>query len=99
MKSTKTATVLQPTLITILFAVWFCITPCLLLATIRYVKPVAAGTGNGSNWPNASSDLQGIINASANGDEVWVAAGTYPCGSGQSYAMKEGVKIYGGFTG
>lgn len=45
--------------------------------TIRYVKPVAEGAQDGSSWTNASSDLQAMINASASGDEVRVAAGTY----------------------
>ena len=43
--------------------------------TTRYVKPT--GSGDGSTWANASGDLQAMINASAAGDEVWVAAGTY----------------------
>ena len=65
-------------------------------ADVRYVKP--NGTGNGSSWDNASPDLQAMINASAAGDEVWVAAGSYqPVTSGTSFSMKSGVKIYGGF--
>ncbi len=40
-----------------------------------------------------------MINASSSGDEVWVAGGTYKPASGQSFSMKEGVKIYGGFLG
>src|SRR5690606_7604304 len=61
----------------------------------RYVKPGA--TGNGYSWAGASGDLQAMITASALGDEVWVAAGEYQRNSGQSFSMKEGVKIYGGF--
>ena len=49
----------------------------LFAQTFRYVKPVATGTGDGATWADASADLQGMINASASGDEVWVAAGTY----------------------
>jgi hypothetical protein len=64
--------------------------------TIRYVKSGAGG--NGTSWANASGDLQGIINASASNDQVWVASGTFQLGSGASYTMKEGVKIYGGFA-
>lgn len=63
--------------------------------TIRYVKQ--NGAGDGSSWANASGSYQGMINASSNGDEVWVATGTYQPVSGQSFSMKEGVKIYGGF--
>ncbi|MCO6480806.1 MAG: right-handed parallel beta-helix repeat-containing protein, partial [Phaeodactylibacter sp.] len=69
--------------------------------TIRYVKPVAAGSGDGSSWANASAGLQAMINASAAGDEVWVAAGTYKPTAGTdrtiSFNMKDGVAIYGGF--
>lgn len=61
----------------------------------RYVK--AGATGNGTSWSNASGDLQAMINASAAGDEVWVAEGTYQPAAGQWFSMKEGVKIYGGF--
>lgn len=61
----------------------------------RYVK--AGATGSGTSWSNASGDLQAMINASAAGDEVWVAQGTYQPAAGQWFSMKEGVKIYGGF--
>jgi len=46
-------------------------------AITRYVKPVSAGSGNGSSWANASDDLQEMINISSTGDQIWVAAGTY----------------------
>ena len=76
--------------------------------TIRYVKPVASGTADGSSWTNASADLQAIINASNDGDQVWVATGTYKpssctiCGQAdrnQSFSMKNGLTLYGGFVG
>src|SRR5690606_20293664 len=43
--------------------------------TTRYVKQ--GGTGTGVSWQDASGDLQAIINASAAGDRVYVAEGTY----------------------
>lgn len=82
-----------------------------LHATIRYVKPVSSGTGTGSSWANASSDLNAMLFASANGDEVWVAAGTYrptrdpfnnPSPANvrdKTFYIPEGVKLYGGFAG
>ncbi|HWK04550.1 MAG TPA: T9SS type A sorting domain-containing protein [Puia sp.] len=63
--------------------------------TIRYVRQGA--TGAGTSWTDASGNPQAMITASATGNQVWVAAGTYQPASGQSFSMKEGVKIYGGF--
>uniref|UniRef100_UPI0037C0A5A9 hypothetical protein n=1 Tax=Arenimonas sp. TaxID=1872635 RepID=UPI0037C0A5A9 len=79
-------------------------------AAIRYVKPTATGSGDGSSWANASANLQAMINASAANDEVWVAAGTYrptqdPFGNSspadprdRTFYLKDGVKLYGGFA-
>lgn len=79
---------------------------------VRYVKQTASGTGDGSSWANASSDLQAMLTASTNGDSVWVAAGTYfpsalPPGTttvtttSRDYAfyVPPGVRLYGGFAG
>ncbi|RYF25496.1 MAG: T9SS type A sorting domain-containing protein [Flavobacteriales bacterium] len=84
----------------------------LFAQTIRYVKETATGTGDGSSWVNASNNLQGMIDASASGDQVWVAQGTYKptltlvSSSGtadaqrdKSFALKTGVAVYGGFVG
>jgi len=80
-----------------------------IFATVRYVK--TNGSGDGSSWGNAPSDLQAVINNSSSGDEIWVAAGTYKpnrrADTGASsttdpnnaFVLKSGVKIYGGFTG
>ncbi|WP_199120497.1 choice-of-anchor Q domain-containing protein [Pedobacter sp. ASV28] len=67
--------------------------------TTRYVKADATGANNGTSWANAYTNFQIAVNAASSGDEVWVAAGTYQPASGQAFAMKEGVKIYGGFAG
>ena len=85
------------------------------IAAIRYVKPMATGAGDGSSWANASANLQAMINASSAGDELWVAAGKYfptsypggctTCGAVSSnnrnntFLLKSGVRVYGGFTG
>jgi hypothetical protein len=79
--------------------------------TRRYVKTTAAGTGDGTSWANASNDIQAMINASADGDSVWVAAGAYvplADGSGDTspsnsryklFYMRSGIKLFGGFVG
>ena len=80
---------------------------------IRYVKPTATGTGDGSSWDNASGDLQKMIDELANNNpqnlagEVWVAAGKYAPQSqlisgtaySASFRMRDGISVYGGFAG
>ncbi len=80
-------------------------------ATVRYVKPIATGTGDGSSWANAHSDIQTMINASSQGDSVWVAAGEYKpnsyppecpdCTNSRYYTfyIKDGVSLFGNFNG
>lgn len=71
----------------------------------RYVTPSGAGLQNGTNWANAfpGTSLQTAINASAPGDEVWVAAGTYFTTTLASrsiyFSMLNGIAIYGSFNG
>ena len=80
--------------------------------TTRYVKPVPAGTADGSSWDNASNDIQSVLNSSANGDAVWVAGGTYkpnrkanaltvitPNDRDNAFVLKDSVQLYGGFAG
>jgi|GEM_PF-1433846 len=79
---------------------------CLLLfistftrATVKRVDVHNASPGDGSTWALAYNNLQTAINASAAGDSLWVAQGTYQPSYGQSFALKEGVRIFGGFSG
>jgi predicted outer membrane repeat protein len=69
-------------------------------AGIRYAKP--SGTGNCSTWANAC-DLQTALTSAINGDEVWVAAGTYKPTTGTNrsttFQLKIGVAVYGSFAG
>jgi predicted RNase H-like HicB family nuclease len=69
---------------------------------IIYVDADATGgANNGSSWADAYTTLQPALAAAASGDEIWVAAGTYKPTDGAdrtaSFAMKNGVAIYGGF--
>ncbi|QJD79750.1 beta strand repeat-containing protein [Spirosoma rhododendri] len=74
---------------------------------IRYVRTDGpnANPATATTWANSTANLQGAINASAAGDQVWVAAGTYKPGGDAnsnrnvSFSMKNGVAIYGGFAG
>lgn len=74
-------------------------------SAIIYVTPLGAGSQNGSSWANAfaGNSLQAAINGAVNGDEVWVAAGTYlttnTANRNISFSMRNGVRIYGSFTG
>jgi hypothetical protein len=67
---------------------------------IYYVKPT--GTGNCNSWANACA-LQTALGIAVNGSEIWVAAGTYKPTTGTdrnaSFQLKNGVAIYGGFSG
>ncbi len=76
------------------------VSPAVVIQPIRYVKQGGSGTGDGTSWADASADLQSQINAPGV-QQVWVAAGIYKptTGSdqGASFAMKNGVAIYGGF--
>ena len=67
--------------------------------TTRYVMPSSSGNGSGSSWANAFTNFQSAIDASSDGDYVFVAAGTYMPGAGASFSLKRGVKVYGGFAG
>jgi hypothetical protein len=71
-------------------------------ATVRCVKPAPNGTGCWASG-TAYTDLQPALAASTSGDEIWVAAATYLATSTTdrtvSFAMKNGVGIYGGFVG
>ncbi|MHC4998142.1 MAG: choice-of-anchor Q domain-containing protein [Planctomycetota bacterium] len=73
---------------------------------IIYVKE--GGTGDGSHWANAYSDLQAALNDAVSNDQIWVAAGTYTPtddyglglgARGQHFRMINGVAICGGFAG
>ncbi|MFT3753969.1 MAG: choice-of-anchor Q domain-containing protein [Paludibacter sp.] len=91
---------------------FFVLFPTSVFASVWYVTPTGAGALDGTSWANATSDLQLIINNSNSGDEIWVAAGTYKPNRRadalgtittnnryNSFVLKSGVKIYGGFAG
>jgi hypothetical protein len=70
---------------------------------VIFVKWNAGGSNNGSSWTNAYLSLQTALAAAVSGDEIWVAAGTYKPTTDTnrtiSFALKNGVGVYGGFNG
>ena len=65
--------------------------------SVAYVKLDATGTGDGSSWTNAFTNLRDAINAAGSCTELWVAQGTYA--SPSVLTLKNGLAIYGGFAG
>ncbi|MDE1192967.1 MAG: T9SS type A sorting domain-containing protein [Arachidicoccus sp.] len=67
--------------------------------TIIYVK--SGGTGDGSSWSSPLGNIQAAITTAAAGDQVWVAKGSYYSNYANDFVfnLKDGVKIYGGFSG
>ena len=48
------------------------------VSSVLYVKADAVGADNGTSWADAYSDLQEALAVAAPGNDIWVAAGTYP---------------------
>jgi hypothetical protein len=72
-------------------------------AVTIFVNSTASGANNGTSWTDAYTSLQAALAAAVSGNEVWVAAGTYkPTATADrtiSFALKNGVGVYGGFAG
>ncbi len=75
---------------------------------VWYVDADAVGTGTGHTWGNAFNELQDALATARDGDEIWVAEGTYKPdqGAGQtpsdrsaSFGLINEVGVYGGFDG
>ncbi len=85
---------------TIVFLSLFAASTTAAFGTVLCVKPVPSGSGC---WAAAYTDLQQALAAAGSGDEIWVATGTYkPTATDDrniSFALKNGVGVYGGFNG
>lgn len=70
-----------------------------------FVKSDAAPGGNGANWDSALISIQDGIDAVAaiGGGEVWIAGGVYSNEADPTtkamLVMRDGVSLYGGFSG
>lgn len=67
-------------------------------AAVLYVK--SDGSGDCSTWANACKLQTALLN-STSGDQIWVQRGVYYPGESysDSFNLKDGVAIYGGFLG
>jgi hypothetical protein len=81
-------------------------------AQVIFVNRAASGANDGSSWGNAYTSLSDALAAASDGDEIWVAMGTYypevevDVNHDLAFDLREktfqipnGVKLYGGFTG
>jgi hypothetical protein len=77
---------------------------------VVYVNASADGANDGSSWADAYAELKSALAVSGNGDQVWVAAGTYypdydPATGvhtgdpNDAFHLLTGLQMYGGFAG
>ena len=71
--------------------------------TRLYVDALATGNNIGVSWTNAYTALQDALASARDGDEIWIAKGTYtPATSSRTASftlLNNDLKIYGGFDG
>ena len=76
-------------------------------AAIWHVKPNGSDANTGNSWASAFKNIQRAIGEGAEGDEIWVAEGTYlptalhggATNRHKTFFIASDVKIFGGFAG
>ena len=72
-----------------------------------FVNSIANGNNDGTSWADAYTELATALDNYNEGDEIWVAAGTYlpqqpsawPGDPKNTFYLYQDVKLYGGFNG
>lgn len=68
-----------------------------------FVKHDATGTNDGTSWENAFVDLQDALDASTQGEQIWISSGAYkptgPAPDSSHFYTETAVELYGGFSG
>ncbi len=66
-----------------------------------FVNDDAAGANDGTSWADAFNDLQDALAIAQEGDQIWVAEGTYLPGSdpNATFLIDKNLQLYGGFVG
>lgn len=82
----------------------FILLSCLALNTHAarfYVNANASGNGSGGSWTNAFTTIDAALAVAVDGDEIWVAQGTYKPAGGplDPYIINRSIALYGGFAG
>ncbi len=70
-------------------------------AEVQRLAQGASCSTDGATWDTAFRDLHCALAAAGAGDSIWIGAGTYKPGTSRfvAYALKNGVNLFGGFTG
>ncbi|MHC4500936.1 MAG: S8 family serine peptidase, partial [Planctomycetota bacterium] len=68
--------------------------------SVIYIDVDATGNNDGTSWANAFTDLKDALAKAFDGDDIWVAEGTYKPHANDanvSFGPREGTSLYGGF--